>query len=83
VTRDSCPRLNDQPPVKKGTGKKPAAAPFGASKPAKVAKNPLFEARQKNFSIGINPFLILSPFSPNDVDVQVKIFNRNVTLRAL
>jgi len=52
VTRDSCPRLNDQPPVKKGTGKKPAAAPFGASKPAKVAKNPLFEARQKNFSIG-------------------------------
>jgi len=46
------PRLNDQPPVKKGTGKKPAAAPFGASKTAKTAKNPLFEARPKNFSIG-------------------------------
>ncbi|KAH9028329.1 ribosomal protein L4 [Lactarius hengduanensis] len=40
------------PPVKKGTGKKPAAAPFGASKPAKPVKNPLFEARPKNFSIG-------------------------------
>ncbi|KAI0288897.1 hypothetical protein BC826DRAFT_1107417 [Russula brevipes] len=40
------------PPVKKGTGKKPAAAPFGASKPVKTAKNPLFEARPKNFSIG-------------------------------
>jgi len=40
------------PPVKKGTGKKPAAAPFGTSKPAKAAKNPLFEARPKNFSIG-------------------------------
>jgi len=45
------PRLNDQPP-KKATGKKPAAAPFGASKSAKVVKNPLFEARPKNFSIG-------------------------------
>jgi len=40
------------PPVKKGTGKKPAAAPFGASKPAKAPKNPLFEGRPKNFSIG-------------------------------
>jgi large subunit ribosomal protein L7Ae len=47
------PRLHDQPPVKKGTGKKPAAAPFGASKPAKAVKNPLFESHPKNFSIGI------------------------------
>ncbi|KAI0027790.1 ribosomal protein L4 [Vararia minispora EC-137] len=39
-------------PPKKATGKKPAAAPFGSSKTTKVAKNPLFEARPKNFSIG-------------------------------
>ncbi|KAI0247843.1 ribosomal protein L4 [Lactifluus subvellereus] len=40
------------PPVKKGTGKRPAAAPFGASKPVKAPRNPLFEGRPKNFSIG-------------------------------
>jgi len=45
-------RLNDQPKAKAGTGKKPAAAPFGASKPTKVKKNPLFEATPKNFGIG-------------------------------
>lgn len=45
------PRLNDQPP-KKGIGKKPAPAPGGASKQAKVVKNPLFESRPKNFGIG-------------------------------
>jgi large subunit ribosomal protein L7Ae len=32
-------------------GKKPAAAPFGATKTTK-AKNPLFEANVKNFGIG-------------------------------
>ncbi|KAI0320004.1 ribosomal protein L4, partial [Amylostereum chailletii] len=36
----------------KGTGKKPAAAPFGASKSSKPTKNPLFEAHPKNFGIG-------------------------------
>ncbi|KAI0264977.1 ribosomal protein L4 [Gloeopeniophorella convolvens] len=52
------------PPAKKGTGKKPAAAPFGASKPTKAAKNPLFEARPKNFSIGqdIQPTTDLTRF---------------------
>ena len=46
-------RLNDQPPkAKAGSGKKPAAAPFGASKSAKAKKNPLFEATPKNFGIG-------------------------------
>ncbi|KAF8264478.1 ribosomal protein L4 [Lactarius quietus] len=40
------------PPVKKGTGKKPAPSPFGTSKTSKPTKNPLFEARPKNFSIG-------------------------------
>ncbi|KAH8117344.1 L30e-like protein [Phellopilus nigrolimitatus] len=39
------------PPAKK-TGKKPAPAPFGASKSSKPAKNPLFEATPKNFGIG-------------------------------
>lgn len=34
------------------SSKKPAPAPFGASKSTKVAKNPLFEARAKNFGIG-------------------------------
>jgi hypothetical protein len=43
-------RLNDQPKVK--TSKKPAPAPFGASKQAKVTKNPLFESHPKNFGIG-------------------------------
>ena len=43
-------RLNDQPKATK-TGKKPAAAPF-ASKSTKATKNPLFEARPKNFGIG-------------------------------
>jgi len=46
------PRLNDQPKAKPGSGKKPAAAPFGASKSTKVKKNPLFEAAPKNFGIG-------------------------------
>ena len=45
-------RLNDQPKATKGSGKKPAAAPFGASKKSKSEKNPLFEARPKNFGIG-------------------------------
>jgi len=40
------------PKAKAGSGKKPAAAPFGASKTTKVKKNPLFEANPKNFSIG-------------------------------
>ncbi|RDB27284.1 60S ribosomal protein L8 [Hypsizygus marmoreus] len=40
------------PKAKSGTGKKPAAAPFGASKPTKAKKNPLFEAAPKNFGIG-------------------------------
>jgi len=40
------------PKAKAGTGKKPAAAPFGAKKPSKVKKNPLFEAAPKNFGIG-------------------------------
>ncbi|KAM6489765.1 ribosomal protein L4 [Amanita muscaria] len=47
------PRLNDQPPkAKPGSGKKPASAPFGASKATKAKKNPLFEAKPKNFGIG-------------------------------
>ena len=46
-------RLNDQPPkAKPGSGKKPAAAPFGASKSAKAKKNPLFQPDAKNFGIG-------------------------------
>ncbi|EDR04791.1 60S ribosomal protein L8 [Laccaria bicolor S238N-H82] len=45
-------RLNDQPKAKSGTGKKPAAAPFGARKTTKAKKNPLFEANAKNFGIG-------------------------------
>ncbi|KAF8060704.1 ribosomal protein L4 [Lyophyllum atratum] len=40
------------PKAKTGTGKKPAAAPFGASKPTKAKKNPLFESHPKNFGIG-------------------------------
>jgi len=47
------PRLNDQPPkTKAGSGKKPASAPFGASKTEKKKKNPLFESSPKNFGIG-------------------------------
>uniref|UniRef100_A0A8H7YBI5 60S ribosomal protein L8 n=1 Tax=Psilocybe cubensis TaxID=181762 RepID=A0A8H7YBI5_PSICU len=38
--------------AKTGTGKKPAAAPFGASKSTKAKKNPLFEAKPRNFGIG-------------------------------
>ncbi|KAH9963555.1 hypothetical protein BC827DRAFT_1192628, partial [Russula dissimulans] len=38
-------------------GKKPAPAPFGASKPTKAAKNPLFDARPKTFSIGTKVIL--------------------------
>ncbi|KAI5122077.1 hypothetical protein M0805_006059 [Coniferiporia weirii] len=44
-------RLHDQPPKSK-PGKKPAPAPFGASKSSKPQKNPLFEATPKNFGIG-------------------------------
>jgi large subunit ribosomal protein L7Ae len=40
------------PKAKTGTGKKPAPAPHGASKPTKAKKNPLFEAAPKNFGIG-------------------------------
>ncbi|PPQ70458.1 hypothetical protein CVT26_013905 [Gymnopilus dilepis] len=40
------------PKSKPGSGKKPAAAPFGASKATKAKKNPLFEANPKNFGIG-------------------------------
>ncbi|PPQ68864.1 hypothetical protein CVT24_007673 [Panaeolus cyanescens] len=40
------------PKAKAGSGKKPAAAPFGASKSTKAKKNPLFEAAPKNFGIG-------------------------------
>jgi len=40
------------PKAKTGTGKKPAPAPFGASKPQKTKKNPLFESNPKNFGIG-------------------------------
>ncbi|THH01998.1 hypothetical protein EW145_g6818 [Phellinidium pouzarii] len=47
-----CTRLNDQPPKSTKTGKKPAPAPFGASKSTKAQKNPLFEATPKNFGIG-------------------------------
>lgn len=44
-------RLNDQP-AKTKSGKKPAPAPFSSGKSGKVTKNPLFEARPKNFGIG-------------------------------
>jgi len=44
--------LTDQPKAKSGTGKKLAAAPFGATKTTKAKKNPLFEADVKNFGIG-------------------------------
>ncbi|RDX49499.1 L30e-like protein [Lentinus brumalis] len=41
------------PKATKGSGKKPAPAPYGASKgTSKVQKNPLFESRPKNFGIG-------------------------------
>ncbi|KAF7362388.1 Ribosomal-L7Ae domain-containing protein [Mycena venus] len=40
------------PKAKTGTGKKPAPAPFGASKTTKTKKNPLFESTPKNFGIG-------------------------------
>ena len=46
-------RLNDQPKAKSGSGKKPAPAPFGASKQVKTTKNPLFESHPKNFGIGV------------------------------
>ena len=52
-------RLNDQPP--KTTGKKVAPAP-GSRKGTKTQKNPLFEARPKNFGIGAyEPCLHCSP----------------------
>ncbi|KAG6890519.1 60S ribosomal protein L8 [Termitomyces sp. Mi166 len=52
------------PKAKTGTGKKPAAAPFGASKATKAKKNPLFEATPKNFGIGqdIRPTTDLTRF---------------------
>ncbi|KAJ8487380.1 hypothetical protein ONZ51_g4215 [Trametes cubensis] len=41
------------PKATKGSGKKPAPAPYGANKGAsKTQKNPLFESRPKNFGIG-------------------------------
>ncbi|RPD60700.1 L30e-like protein [Lentinus tigrinus ALCF2SS1-6] len=41
------------PKATKGSGKKPAPAPYGTSKgSSKVQKNPLFESRPKNFGIG-------------------------------
>jgi len=40
------------PKAKAGTGRKPAPAPFGASKTTKAKKNPLFESAPKNFGIG-------------------------------
>jgi large subunit ribosomal protein L7Ae len=40
------------PKSKPGSGKKPAPAPFGASRKQQVQKNPLFESRAKNFGIG-------------------------------
>ncbi|KAJ3517047.1 hypothetical protein NLJ89_g747 [Agrocybe chaxingu] len=42
----------EPPKAKTGSSKKPAAAPFGASKATKAKKNPLFEATPKNFGIG-------------------------------
>ncbi|KAF8632405.1 hypothetical protein AX17_004846 [Amanita inopinata Kibby_2008] len=42
----------EPPKAKAGSGKKPAAAPFGASKSTKTKKNPLFESNPKNFGIG-------------------------------
>ncbi|KAF8754805.1 L30e-like protein [Rhizoctonia solani] len=56
--------LNDQPPKAK-SGKKPAAAPFGASSKSKAAtKNPLFTANPRNFGIGqdIRPTTDLTRF---------------------
>ncbi|KIY62311.1 ribosomal protein L4 [Cylindrobasidium torrendii FP15055 ss-10] len=43
---------------------KPAAAPFGASKQTKAKKNPLFEAKPKNFGVGqdIQPVQDLTRF---------------------
>ncbi|KAF8551308.1 60S ribosomal protein L8 [Imleria badia] len=40
------------PKSKPGSGKKPAPAPGSANKGAKTTKNPLFEARPRNFGIG-------------------------------
>jgi len=52
------------PKAKAGTGKKPAPAPFGASKATKTKKNPLFESHPKNFGIGqaIRPKVDLTRF---------------------
>ncbi|KAF8959836.1 50S ribosomal protein L30e-like protein [Flammula alnicola] len=52
------------PKAKAGSGKKPAAAPFGASKSTKAKKNPLFESQPKNFGIGqdIRPTTDLTRF---------------------
>ncbi|KAG7448487.1 L30e-like protein [Guyanagaster necrorhizus] len=46
------PRHKKPKAAKSGSGKRPAAAPFGASKATKAKKNPLFEAKPKNFGIG-------------------------------
>ncbi|KIJ15910.1 hypothetical protein PAXINDRAFT_11484 [Paxillus involutus ATCC 200175] len=43
---------NMPPKSKPGSGKKPAPAPGAAAKAAKSTKNPLFEARPRNFGIG-------------------------------
>ncbi|KAH7887026.1 ribosomal protein L4 [Phlebopus sp. FC_14] len=49
---DCYSRLLMPPKSKPGSGKKPAPAPGSAAKNAKTTKNPLFEARPKNFGIG-------------------------------
>ncbi|KAJ7708641.1 50S ribosomal protein L30e-like protein [Mycena rosella] len=48
----SVTHLNDQPRATKTAGKKPAPTPFGASKPTKTKRNPLFESAPKNLGIG-------------------------------
>ena len=70
-----------QPKAKSGTGKKPAAAPFGASKASKAKKNPLFEASPKNFGIGALTLLARSVDINDNVlfIVQVKTFNPRQT----
>nr|GAT49111.1 predicted protein [Mycena chlorophos] len=46
------PKTDTRMPKAPKSGKKPAPAPFGASKTSKVKKNPLFEAKPRNFGIG-------------------------------
>jgi large subunit ribosomal protein L7Ae len=52
-------RLNDQPSkAKAGFRKKPAPAPGAAGKAAEITKNPIFEAKSKNFGIGLLHFCL-------------------------